>query len=198
MRRSVAGAATILSLAALVLLPAGVAAHGGGLPWIYIEAERVLPGQPFHVLVIDVTPFTNVQLEAERGALRVSLGAVAAGPRGHGEVDVALPADFPLGYAALNGLAEDGSRLTASLLVGDVPASGGPLGPPGPSGPAAPGAPDAGWLGDPSVWTLGALLAGAAGLVGYMLVRRMSGRQPPRPAAVTNAARRAPRKRRRR
>jgi hypothetical protein len=165
--------ASLLLLAATAQPPA-VAGHGGGLPWIYIEAEQIWPGQPFHVLVLDLAPFVNVNLEAETGDLLVQLGQLATGPQGHGETDVTLPADFPQGYAQLRGIGDDGTSVNTPLRVGDVPATGGQIGPTGPAGqPRAP----APWWTDPSVWTLAVLLGGAALLLVLMAIRR-------RPAAV--------------
>ena len=168
------------SLLAALLLPASAMAHGGGLPWIYVEDEQVWPGEPFHVLVLDVTPFATVRLEAETADRRAALGEIEAGAQGHGEGDVTLPADFPYGYANLRGVAEDGTQVTATLRVGDVPDIGVPVGP-GAGPPAGPAA--ASPLADPAVWTLGAILGALLLAFGWRWLRRR-----PEPAAVRSAA----------
>ncbi|HEY7599556.1 MAG TPA: hypothetical protein VH741_06490 [Candidatus Limnocylindrales bacterium] len=157
----------LAAAATVVLLPIAALGHGGGLPWIYIEATQVWPGQPFHVLVIDMGPFTDVSLEAEAGGRRVVLGQVETGPQGHAEIDVTLPADFPIGYAQLYGNGDDGTAVNAVLAVGDVPG----VTPLVPSGPGLPAVGSAPWWTDPSVLTLAAFVGGAALLLGWVVLR---------------------------
>jgi hypothetical protein len=171
------------ALVATASLPGSAAGHGGGLPWIYIEAVQVWPGQPFHVLVLDVAPFVNVTLEAEAGERRATLGQLVTGPAGHGEVDVTLPADFPLGYAQLHGRGDDGSLVSTELPVGDLPDRDGPAGPPRPGD--QPGVAAGPWWSDPSVLTLGALVGGAGLLLAGLALRQRG----PRPVATPSAAR---------
>lgn len=177
-------------LAAPHATPAVTAAHGGGLPWIYVEEEQVRPGEPFRVLVLDVSPFVTVRLEAETGDTRATLGEIETGAQGHGEGDVSLPADFPLGYANLRGVADDGTQVTAPLRVGDVPDVGAPVGP-GAGPPGQPAAASA--LADPAVWTLGVILGGLLLGFAWRWLRRPSV-APPAPAALAIGERTAPRR----
>jgi hypothetical protein len=130
--------ALVATLSAAALTPGGALGHGAGVPWIYVEQEQVWPGQPFHVLVLDVAPYVTVELVAELSGTRVSLGSIATGALGHGEADMTLPADFPFGYAQLIGRGDDGSELTTALRVGDVPPTSLPIGPPPAQPPAQP------------------------------------------------------------
>lgn len=182
--RSPLRAALLLLLlcgAAAAHLPASASGHGGGIPWIYVEAQQVWPGQPFHVLVIDVAPFVTVRLQADLGDTTAQLGELPTGRQGHGEMDVALPADFPFGYATLRGLGDDGSEVNTTLRVGDVPAIDVPVGPPpGAQPPPSP-------LTDPSLWTLGLIVGGALLAVGWMAIRRRRVVPAPVPAAQVGA-----------
>jgi hypothetical protein len=168
--RLVLGAAMLL-----FALPALALGHGGGMPWIWLEEEQVMPGRQFHVLVVDYAPYSTVELHAQSGSATAAVGSIATEGDGHGEGDLALPADFPLGYAELVGRDPLGGEGMALIQVGDTPGIGPP--PPLPQNPAQaiPGqsAGQGPWWQDPSVLTLGAMLsAAAAGLLYLVLVRR--------------------------
>ncbi|HUQ62242.1 MAG TPA: hypothetical protein VM121_00630, partial [Acidimicrobiales bacterium] len=74
---------------------------------------------------------------------------------------MAVPADFPTGYAELVGTSSDGTSAMTWVLVGE-------------RNPATPAAPPGTvpWYADPSVVVLGALTFGALGAAAYVLLRR--------------------------
>jgi hypothetical protein len=173
-----------LMLLALLALHVGVAAgHGTGLPWIWVEDEQVLPGQQFNVVAIDFEPYGTVTLELVAEGRRAALGEFPSEGDGHGEAELQVPTDFPLGYAELTGTDASGGEAVTLLYVGEMPAGAGP--------PAPPQRPDIGggsqaasgeWWTDPSVIVLGLVLGGAAaGLLAMLARRRPAGTAKPGP-----------------
>jgi hypothetical protein len=181
-----------LLLVPLLLAPASLAlAHGGGLPWIWLEQEQVMPGERFHALVVDFEPFTEVELVARAGETSELVGRVPTEVDGHGEGDLMLPADFPLGYAELVARDTVGGEATMLMQVGDTPA----VGPPAPNQPGSgqPGVGQSGQAGalwqDPSVLTLAALLGISGTVLLYVLFRGRTPKQAS-PALVARQAHR--------
>jgi hypothetical protein len=176
--RLVLGAAMLL-----FALPALALGHGGGMPWIWLEEEQVMPGRQFHVLVVDYAPYSTVELHAQSGSATAAVGSIATEGDGHGEGDLALPADFPLGYAELVGRDPLGGEGMALIQVGDTPGIGPP--PPLPQNPAQaiPGqsAGQGPWWQDPSVLTLGAMLGAAAASLAYLALARRRAALPTAP-----------------
>jgi hypothetical protein len=173
-----------LMLPALLVLQVGVASgHGTGLPWIWVEDEEVTPGQQFNVLVIDFEPYGTVTLELVAEGRRAALGEIASEGDGHGEAELRVPTDFPLGYVELTGTDASGGEAVTLLYVGELPAG---VGPPAPAQrPDIGGGPQAAsgeWWTDPSVLVLGLMLGGAAaGLLAMLARRRPAGATKPGP-----------------
>jgi hypothetical protein len=168
----------LLSVALLGLVLAGVAApttaHGEGLPWIWLEREQAQRGSSFNVILLDFAPYSEVQLTLVSQGREESVAYIACGGDGHGEGAVAVPADFPHGYAELYARDGQGGEAATLIFVGDVEgAASSP--PPLPAPAAAPAA----WQ-DPSVLTLVGVLAAAGGALVLALRRK-----PPRGKPAT-------------
>jgi hypothetical protein len=169
----------LLLLLLLLAQPGLALGHGNGLPWIWLESEQVMPGDPFNVLVIDFQPYGRVDLELVADDRRAPLGEIPLEGDGHGEVQIVMPEDFPIGYAELTATDAVGNDAVTLLYVGEAPAGIGPPAPPErPTFSSGPGAAAAGeWWMDSSVLVLGVVVFGAMAAVVLMLVRRP--RQPP-------------------
>ncbi|HVM29827.1 MAG TPA: hypothetical protein VM305_03555 [Candidatus Limnocylindrales bacterium] len=164
-----------LFLVTLLLVPGGSAhAHGNGLPWIWLEYEQVMPGDRFEVLVIDFEPYgqVEVQLSADEAVRR--LGSITCEGDGHGEAEMVVPDDFPIGYAEVTATDSAGNEAATLLYVGEMPDG---IGPPAPAErPTVPGAPASTpgqWWADPSVIVLALLLLGTAAALVLMVLRRL-------------------------
>ena len=179
MRRLIT-AQMVAGLAILVTIGPATAHIGGGA-FILVPADHVLPGATFEVIAADMGMDATVSFRIEHDTLVVPLDAATAGPDGHFQTTLSLPADFPIGYAQLIARADDGSEASTWLLVGERTAAT----PPPPATVA--------WWTDPSVLVLLVLLIGAAGVVGYLVLRP----RRTRIAAVRATSRTAPRQRKR-
>jgi hypothetical protein len=186
----------LTALVALVLvLPGNAAAHGGGLPWIWLEEEVVEPGTTVNVLIVDFAPYSSVSIRAQAGQTDVAVGSIPTEGDGHGEGLLTIPPDFPDGYATLVGTDTWGSEGTVLIQVGE---SAG-MGPPPPGGPPSVSRPgqvagQGSWWQDPSVVTLGLMLGVAAAALGYLVLSRRRPHAPVSPATA-QALRPRPRKR---
>lgn len=167
-----------LLLLALALGTGPVAAHGDGQPWIWLESERVPTDEPFNVLVLDFAPYGVVGLEVVTGQRREAIGTITCAGDGHGEGQLRLPADFPNGYAEMFARDGQGGEAVTLVHVGEVPE--GALPPTRPDNQ-----PTALWQ-DPSVLTLGGLLAAAVLGLAYALLKRRP--PPPEREAVPRRA----------
>lgn len=135
------------------------AAHSGGTPTLIVPVDHVNPGEQFPVIGADLGSDAEITLRLVQGDRSVELGTVVAGPDGHFETQLRLPADFPPGYAELVASGDDGSRTSTYLLSG----------PRTDSTPAPPNQPQ--WWQDPAVILLAGGLGGGAALLAWMMLR---------------------------
>ena len=164
------------TVCAILLAGAGIAsAHDGAAPFVLVQSEFVLPGQPFQVIVTDVGEDAPVDFAIAKDQRTASLGSTRAAQDGHLMVDLELPDDFPLGYAQLSATVPDVLSTSTWVLVGEPNAET----PPPPNQVAA-----AAWWSDPSVILLGVLLVGVIGAIGYLVFKP---RQVKPQAAVPSA-----------
>jgi hypothetical protein len=162
----------LVLLLLLLAQPGPALAHGNGLPWVWLDSEQVMPGGRFDVLVIDFQPFAQVELELVADEQRVTLGTIPCEGDGHGEAQLVVPADFPIGYAELTATDGAGNEAVTLLYVGEAPDGMGPPAPPERPTFPADGARPAEWWTDPSVIVLGLIVIGALAAFVVMLVRR--------------------------
>ena len=160
--------ATLIGLLAVAALgqPMAAAAHAGGEPLIHVPADHVEPGQPFQLIASDLGENATVILELALDETKRTLGTVVAGPDGHFQTTLTLPAPFPEGYAQLTATSDDGSSASAWVRVGTGPDL------------AAPPAADDPPLLDPSLLLLP---AGAVAVVALWLFRDRRRKAPPAP-----------------
>ena len=152
----------IIATATLCAVNAGVVrAHLGGEAFILVPLDHVLQEVPFEVIAADVSPDSLISFRIEQDSLVIPLQSATAGPDGHFQTLLTLPASFPDGYSQLIASAEDGTTASTWILVGARTAST----PPPPSATS--------WLADPSVIVLGSLVLGAVLVVAYVLLRRL-------------------------
>lgn len=104
-----------------LLAPAGVLAHGAGQPFIHVPADHIEQGRPFTVVAADLGENARVTVQLTSNDLVVPLGTTMAGPDGHFETSLVVPDSFPDGYAQLIAQADDGSRATVWVRVGEGP-----------------------------------------------------------------------------
>jgi hypothetical protein len=159
----------LLLVLAASLGAASAAAHGGGLPWIWLEEEQVRQGEEFNVVVVDYAAYGTVRFELVGTGARAELGTIVCEGDGHGEGSLPVPASFPDGYAELIGRDNEGGEAVTLLYVGDVSGAGPP--PPVRPAPGSADPPNAA-LADPSVLVLGLLVTGAAAALVLMILRR--------------------------
>ena len=173
----------VLSFLLALLVPALASAHGGGGASVIVPADHINPGQVFSLIAVDFGSDSVVRFKITTGDRTVDLGNWTAGPDGHFEANLDLPADFPFGWADLVATGEDGSSTTTHVLVGPI----------SDTTPSRPGR-IAPWWQDPSVWLLGAFMVGAA-LVLVWVVYRSRPRSHP---VMAGTRTRVPRKARKR
>lgn len=116
----------LVSLAACAVVaglvqPIAAAAHAGGAPLIHVPAGHIEPGQPFELIAADLGQNATVTLELAATDRKVLLGTVTAGPDGHFQATLTVPAPFPDGYAELTATSDDGSLASEWVLVGAGP-----------------------------------------------------------------------------
>jgi hypothetical protein len=167
-----------LAVAALAVGGATASAHMGGGALIIVTADHILPGQAFEVVAADMGSDAIVRFEISQDDLVVPLESATAGPDGHFQATLTLPASFPTGYAELFAIADDGSQASTWVLVGERTEST-----PGP--PSQPN-----WWADPSVLVLALLLVGAVGALAILLLRP---KQPAKPVGKPSITRKKPR-----
>jgi hypothetical protein len=127
-----------------------------------VAQDFILPGQQFELIAADMGANAALVVEIVQAPVVARLGTVQAAGDGHFRATLSLPADFPGGYAQIIATAADGTQTSTWVLVGQPTASTPP--PPG----------SGSWWTDPSVLVLIAFLAGAVGVVGYLLLRPKS------------------------
>ena len=100
------------------LAAAPVQADGPTRGEIVVRADHVEPEATFTITGYLLDESAPVRFELVNGESRVELGAATTTVAGTLEVDVALPAGFPTGYATLlvHGL---GTTWSTTVLVGD-------------------------------------------------------------------------------
>lgn len=101
--------------------PIAAAAHAGGAPLIHVPADHIEAGQPFQLIAADLGQNANVTLELAATDKKVLLGTVTAGPDGHFQATLTVPAPFPDGYAELTATSDDGSIASEWIRVGAAP-----------------------------------------------------------------------------
>jgi hypothetical protein len=115
-----------LAVAAPVAPPVAVA-HPGGEAFIHVPADNLVPGEAFPVVGADLGLNAAVALGLMIGGDVVTLGTVAAGPDGHFEATVVLPASVDAGYVQLVAQSTDGSFASTWVRVGTAAPAGRPL-----------------------------------------------------------------------
>jgi hypothetical protein len=115
-------AAILSTLVATVALLAGgpnpVLGHAGGQPFLHVPADHLVPGQSFPVVAADLGPNTTVTFTLAAPGGELTLGTAVAGPDGHFETTLVLPATVPAGYLQLVALTADGTSANTWLRVG--------------------------------------------------------------------------------
>ena len=160
----------LLGLLALTCLaaPLSTLGHFGGAAYIVVPVDHVNPGERFEVVGGDLTPNSNVVFRFRRDESTVPVpGTVTSGPDGHFTASLAMPADYPTGYALLEAEAADGTRTTTWVLIGARTSET----------PAPPGQPA--WWTDPSVIVLGVAIAGGIGALGFAAYKRLQPQRMP-------------------
>jgi hypothetical protein len=150
------------AIAVSLWLASPASAHFGGEAFILVPVDHVNPGEPFEIIVADLTPGASTVIEARRDGQSVEAGRTVSDTEGHFSTTGSLPTDYPHGYTELVATAEDGTTVSTWILVGPRSAT---TGPPPVSNAARAGI-------DPSLLVLGILLGGSVGAVGYLLLRR--------------------------
>ena len=155
--------------------PVSALAHFGGAAYIVVPVDHVNPGERFQVVGGDLTPNSSVVFRFKRDESTVPVpGTVTSDPDGHFTASLAVPADFPSGYALLEAEAADGTQTSTWVLIGARTSET----------PAPPGQPA--WWADPSVIVLGVAVAGGIGALGFAAYKRLH----PQPVSVNAATRR--------
>ncbi|HUR16835.1 MAG TPA: hypothetical protein VMZ33_06095, partial [Candidatus Limnocylindrales bacterium] len=122
--------ALLLAVFATIGGASAAMAHFGSEAAIIVPADYLLPGQQFDAVAVDLAPGSVVSFEMRRDALVVALGSAPSPGDGHFTLTMAVPADFPTGYAELVGTSSDGTSAMTWVLVGERnPAT--PAAPPG-------------------------------------------------------------------
>jgi hypothetical protein len=171
-----ASVVTALIVGAFLAAASGVAAHNGMAPYVIVNADFILPGQQFSVMVADIGEDAPVDFEIVMDARSETLGRTRAAPDGHLMTDLVLPADFPVGYAQLFATVQDVTSTSTWVLVGERTADT-------PAAAPAPAPTAAQWWTDPSVLVLGSFVVGAVGVIGYLVFKpRRNAPQPVTPA----------------
>ncbi len=179
----------VASLGVMLLIAPGPAlAHFGSEAFILVPGEQVSPGEPFEVVVADLSPGAAVTLVAVRNGQTVEVGRTVSDREGHFTTSATLPADYPHGYAELVATAQDGTQVATWVHVG--PRTGGTGAPPS--------SPSGGGGIDPSLVVLGLMVAGAIAAAGYLVLRRRPAvaHAPGTSGSADRRARRVARKRR--
>jgi hypothetical protein len=167
-------AAGLLLGLAVTAFPSAALAHTGGEPFIHVPVDHVVPGESFPVVAADLGPDATVTIELVTDAGVVPIGTVVAGPDGHFETTLVMPATAPQGYRQISATSDDGSVATVWVQIG----TGAGSGPPSATGLAI----------DPS---LALLLGGAAVVLAIGLVRsrRKAAAGPPGSGTVKRPSR---------
>jgi hypothetical protein len=163
-RRLIAGLALAVAATAS---PATAVAHMGGEPFIHVPVDHIVPGESFPIVAADLGPDSLVTIELATDDGIVPLGTVTAGPDGHFETVLVLPATVPEGYMQISAQSDDGTYATVWVRVGSEAASATP-----------PGSAGAGLPVDPSLLVL---LGAAIVVVAAWLVRSRRRPSPGRP-----------------
>lgn len=154
--------AVLVATVAALTASGSASAHLGGEALIIVPLDHVMPGQPFDVIAADMGNDATVSFKMARDDIDVPLDNATAGPDGHFQTTLTLPATFPNGYAELIASATDGSQASTWVLVGERTSST----PPPPN--------QAAWWTDPSVLVLIVILVGAVGTLSWLLLRPKS------------------------
>jgi hypothetical protein len=86
---------------------------------VLVPVDHVMPGETFPLTGADLGEGALVTFQLKQEELVVPLGRITAGPDGHFESTLDLPASFPVGYAQLVGSSSDGSEASTWILVGE-------------------------------------------------------------------------------
>ena len=175
MERTVRSAGLVGLWVVFLTAPLSASAHFGGAAYIVVPVDHVNPGERFEVIGGDLTPNSSVVFRFRRDESTVPVpGTVTSDPDGHFTASLAMPANYPTGYALLEAEAADGTHTATWVLIGARTSDT----------PAPPGQPA--WWADPSVIVLGVALAGGIGALGFAAYRRLQPQRVP----VSSATRR--------
>jgi hypothetical protein len=181
MNRSARLLASLLLLAAFP--PSQVLAHEGQGPWVDVPTRHPRQGGEIVVVGGDLGAQAVVEVRVQSFGRRYPLGQVQADGEGHFTQTFTVPAEIGDGYAAVEAVSSEGLDASLWVLIGEAQDLSADTPPPAPE--------NAVWM-DPSVLVLGVFVAGAALVVGYLLLKPTAARVP------KPAGRRSTSKRRRR
>jgi hypothetical protein len=125
--RWIAGAVAAVAAIAVVVAPPVALAHGGGQAFIHVPVDPIVPGETFPLVGADLGENAAVAVGLLIAGEVVSLGTLAAGPDGHFEATLVLPASVEAGYVQLVAQSTDGSFASTWVRVGTASAPDRPL-----------------------------------------------------------------------
>jgi hypothetical protein len=129
-RSRLPGVLSWFAVVALLAAAAGtVGAHDGALTSMEIPAERLPPGSTLPLIGLDFFPGEALQIRLTGPGGATELGVVRAGPDGHFESFLDLPADLPAGPYTVDAISQSGIIIRALVTIDPAapPASYDPL-----------------------------------------------------------------------
>ena len=114
------GRGFLASIAAVLLVAAAagaVAGHGGAATSMEIPAERVPPGSTLPLIGLDFFPGEALQIRLTGPGGATDIGIVMAGPDGHFEAGLQVPADVPPGPYTVDAISQSGIIIRALVTI---------------------------------------------------------------------------------
>jgi hypothetical protein len=97
---------------------AGIArAHEGAATSMEIPAERLPPGSTLPLIGLDFFPGEALQIRLTGPMGVTDIGIIKAGPDGHFEAGLALPADLPAGPYTVDAISQSGIIIRALVTI---------------------------------------------------------------------------------
>lgn len=123
------GTAATLAIVSATLAPDGVAAHEDGEVAVVLQPDHVVRGGTLTAIGADFFPGDTLDVRFVVGSNSRSIGTIVAGDDGHFTATIVIPADVPIGPAALDFVSGSGivQRALFEVDPGDpIPASAPP------------------------------------------------------------------------